>query len=1227
MINLDNSELNEIRSILEKYDFESTVSQLSSLLTIPVFQGNTLRLEILIHLAISSCVGKIKPSIKELSSLLNEQMKNTQILSLEDNVDDVFITNIETSIGNLLIFEGPGGSNDYNIQTIYDVLDNKRIPEECRNILIPCLALLKLSDIVARSLGLKRWDSTSSYPGAKLTLPTSIKLQNNVKAIHFSYKDLKKMKIDFDLLRPFILSEEKQRNLLNEHLDNSSLERHPVIKTKSGIIITLPHTISLAIIMFILKSIKDVGQMNQFDYALGNHQYRQIQGIALKEIRNNSKFIPIPAFEGELPVLNSELLKYDFDKYIHIVFIKDDMDECENDGLYSYMPFSQEHQINLSNYINTVAEHCKSQNNYTIGFTMLVNGGLGRGIFLDSIQSPENWVVFNISVPDLLMMSKGLDDPLDKFFKCLYQKHQVIKQGVQIQSFSGEYNFYCYWLILKNQIMPRDLETGKHNVFFVDNSYLLPERKRIRRLEDRHLIGDVKSCLRPVIRLSKDPFFKKMKNLPIYFSETHLYQNEKAVAIQTKTGSHWLIIVLGKKNWTYNILISDLLNGLAGLYYNLFNDTNILDHLNVKGATEIRLDFSNVLFDEVLTNIKPKELEAVIDNDLKSRIVKITLPQSFLMHFQGSDYKGEKILFGYILSAFIELQGSKKLKKNHQLKLLSTVLNDPGMKLIHLFISYYPADLLINIAKPPKFIAHEDFIFSKINLSKNCYELTDSKKIKGLNKCNDFLHKVVAKIWIEIKPILKKLDRNALIKSLLDRYESVIHDRNNWNKTSKALISLYGNEKDTYMVAQKRELDRSLISNACRTAIEMCNCESPENEGIKVNSWVLEELLSKIILMIEVGLDSEAIQNNLIEPAIEIHPNGEYSIDRSFYETVIKPFQVDYHQASFETSAKKYDQYYKSNKPSESNRLDNLYASNYISAFEDEYSITPDETMECFGELIDLAVELDTVIVATTINEVIIRTVKNRGLPKGKIMAFFNIFCTVHRPNWDKPPKGFKFNDIAPWRFRRRLSMVSKPLIVNGLEGNDTMIFGVRSFQEGCHYLLEKSEDGILPLKFFKSQKMKSYIGSINNQRGHEFAEYVGNEFEQKEWNVRCEIEMTELGASSKLGDVDVLAWKQNGEVLIVECKRLQFSKTIAEIAGICRRFQGEVKDDLDKHLQRVQFIKSNLNSLTKIIGFTPDIKMVDHKLITNTTVPMTYLKDLPIESSKIGSLSHQNIN
>jgi Holliday junction resolvase len=260
-------------------------------------------------------------------------------------------------------------------------------------------------------------------------------------------------------------------------------------------------------------------------------------------------------------------------------------------------------------------------------------------------------------------------------------------------------------------------------------------------------------------------------------------------------------------------------------------------------------------------------------------------------------------------------------------------------------------------------------------------------------------------------------------------------------------------------------------------------------------------------------------------------------------------------------------------------------------------------------------------VVETTLGDLKTRLTAGRGLSPDASKAFVRSFSIFHRSAWDKPPPGFRNRDLNPWRFRRRLSATARPILVFGEEDDDKVFYGAGTLSLGFVYLLERSRRGHLPQEFFTSAEMRQYIGATNSERGHAFARSVADQLRENGWEARNEVQITELGGSAELGDVDVLAWKPSGEIQLIECKRLQLARTVAEVAEICRRFRGEAKDDLDKHIRRVDWIRANPAGVERIVGFVPDPDRIDDRLVTNTHVPMMYLSSLPIEADKIGPL------
>jgi hypothetical protein len=538
------------------------------------------------------------------------------------------------------------------------------------------------------------------------------------------------------------------------------------------------------------------------------------------------------------------------------------------------------------------------------------------------------------------------------------------------------------------------------------------------------------------------------------------------------------------------------------------------------------------------------------------------------MQFQQPENTGERLVLRAIATGLVGLhQGLTEGVDETALDgLMNSVIGDSGTRVIHIFRTYYPIEhLLSRQTQKPIFLAHEDFVFSKLRLSEGCTAARSGTSITSKSECNTFLHRVVDKIWNQIREQLRQLDRASVIREVLRVHEAVIQDRDHWRRTAQAVLAHYAPAEDVFAVAQERESDRNNVSLPARTILEMAICECPTVGGYQLSRWKLDKLLAKAALLVEVATDSDAVNSDLIEPRIGLHPNGEYTIDRGFHSTVIKSFLTAYFREGFEGAAGEYTKLYRNERPAERTRADEIFSADFVRAFQIEFGLTPDEAVDGLEELMDFAVECENVVVETTLGDLKTRLTTVRRLLSDANEAFIRTLCIFHRPAWDQPPPGFSHKDINPWLFRRRLSATTKPILVFGEQDDDKVFFGAGALKLGFRYLLGRSERGHLPQEFFISTAMKQYIGAVNSERGHEFAWTVADRLQENGWwEVRKEVQMTDLGASVELGDVDVLAWKSTGEIQIIECKRLQLARTVAEVAEICRRFRGEAKDGLD---------------------------------------------------------------
>ena len=170
-------------------------SLISGLLTLPVLQANTLRLEMLIHLIMSYSLGKKEPMAQHIQLWLNKELGATFFVHLEDPVEDVFISNVITDAGNIRIFEGIWESSDFYLQRMLNII--KTLPDEqsTRQLKREVCGILMLSEEIAARRRLNRFLPGGGNDKGSIRIPSDKELKALSKTIIFKQADLQRLGI------------------------------------------------------------------------------------------------------------------------------------------------------------------------------------------------------------------------------------------------------------------------------------------------------------------------------------------------------------------------------------------------------------------------------------------------------------------------------------------------------------------------------------------------------------------------------------------------------------------------------------------------------------------------------------------------------------------------------------------------------------------------------------------------------------------------------------------------------------------------------------------------------------------------------------------------------------------------------------------------------------------------------------------------------------------------
>src|SRR5258708_38542305 len=108
------------------------------------------------------------------------------------------------------------------------------------------------------------------------------------------------------------------------------------------------------------------------------------------------------------------------------------------------------------------------------------------------------------------------------------------------------------------------------------------------------------------------------------------------------------------------------------------------------------------------------------------------------------------------------------------------------------------------------------------------------------------------------------------------------------------------------------------------------------------------------------------------------------------------------------------------------------------------------------------------------------------------------------RPSWASTPKGFAPKDWYPWRFRRRLSVIARPILQLTDSADPTLLIAPGMVRDGATKLLDYCFSGGFEAKDFPPGRMRTWIGAEENRPGHKFNSDVAEQLKQLGWEVRA---------------------------------------------------------------------------------------------------------------------------
>lgn len=1229
---ISDSSYSSLASALKPYDLRATISYLGGLLTVPEYHPETIRIEMVLHLAALHCRGRKRPTGRELANWLERDLGDHILKFQEDPPEDVFVSNVIGPGGNYKIFEGVWEANDYYLQHLLDCITLSPFSKNAREQVRSILALLKLSDLVVERSGLARWEPSPETVPKKRFLGRP-KLENLASRVTFGLAELQANGIIPERLAPFLLQPSERRQLAHEVWGHSSLERYPIISFDNHVVLGCPSAVSPAIRRYILEIAEASGLVDELQQYVRLRQ-REKFSMAVRHLGNSSDL-----FRGEVPpevqpthavhaAFDVAIVPFDTDKIAQFVLLHDEIDEVRRNGLISEMEISSEHPEGFERYLQATAGYYARR--AASGLTILVRGGLGRGarILLSRPHPRIHLVPFNMADFEEFAWSK--EASLQRLWKLQEQLNLLETEGVRILDLSGTLNHWAFWVDQKfnlvNSAIPVPSERPRG--IQVAPSFVYDLRLKERRRLDVHASPTMNGDRHVVVqRFQPDSYFEGRRERPVYASPELAALGELAGVVE---GQHVTVWVSASKPDTPENVRDFLFRVWGALLEWVDRIVPELDQVlseELPSPLRVRLHFDEPetweSFSTAAGSVPPEAPFFRVVTE--SATIDLIVPFGFTSLISRPTNDAEQLLVGKLCVALRELITSIVTGVDFDpTTIASRVIPNATARALHIFNAPAPTDYLYAGETPnPRFIEPEDrathelgLAWSALNQAEASDQPVDITTPKG---CTDLLNQMVQLLWERLRDRLQLLNGPELVQFALTNNEVIARDRSWWRRTASALFGLHSGKEDVVQVAAGRESERALAMQSGRILVEMAVPTCMKVGGKLVSATEYDWLAAAVALLLELAADSDAIHGGLAKPAVRIYPNGMIDVDKEFMATVANAYSLESFGGTFRSAAEDYSKLFKA-KSGDATREAGPYDDPALAAaFSAEYGISPSHVISALAEFWDYANDLGTGLVVTTRGAVAERLKERRNFSQEEAEALLGMLTIVPRERWDKAPPGFSPRDWIPWHFRRRLSAVARPLITFGESSDDVLLYGAEQVGLSVSYLLEGVRLAWLPNEFFASPEMKRYRGEIADRLGHGFNEEVASNLVALGWSVRTEVQMTQIGASPELGDLDVVAWHPSDpRILLIECKRLQPIQNMGEIVERLNQFKGEAGDRLGKHLRRTRWVEENFSRVRKQLRIGDYASSVLPLLVTNAEVPMRFTQDLALPPEQV---------
>lgn len=1181
-----------------QYHAKSSIAAVGGLLTVPHLQANTVRLEAISHLVVSNASGKKKPTKQDASRWFIQV--GQAVSFMEDAAEDVFVGRVNFEGRNYLVLEGLAEANCHHLQHMLNVLET--MPDIAFYAVLreACRTLLLLSDQVCSRAGLSAFVRGSEYKLPTLPLELVPTLKTLAKRVTFTDSEISGLGGNPVALGRFFLSPSDRQVGIGLH-GNSSLERCPLIHFEDAIVVALPSAVGLAIRRAVIENCIEAGTANALHMGLLQSQTNQLSlNPAISTIN-----IPPTQIKPGANVIPSIAVEFQPGFWFHLVLVADDFANFSETGFDRPNPDSHALSANLAGVLQETATECREKPGFKLGLSLVVLCGFGRGQLLE-LKRPGGWFVEGISGYDLEVLGWRHDFDIAELFKFLLAEIDAASKGFPLMAINGILARIGFAYGNRGHVVPHEaLPDGAENATLMvpTNAHLDLRVQHHSRFDEQAVVTADGETV--VVRRKDGGKRSPEKTQKIYVSYSDASRGRFRAIWKSRDRNWWLETVPNE-------------NQPVGLYPVFEMQTVWMEQI-APLLDQAFPDLPDTMTWRLITSAWPQmktedicppsteEIHASIraSRDRTGNAVVTEIGPTFFYGLSHAENISESALVQAVVR---EVMQFSNVPAPDIAGLMVRIVPSPHARQLHAFA---PQDLRDHVRhsidrSAVNITAFDD---AAIRLGLGWHGVQrPGGTIRDRGECTHALNAIAVAVEEAFCEDLSCFERRALIERVVANREASILDKRRWERTSTAILSLASDPQGTREEIFEQLVKANGTDLASRIILEAAICECPVGSGYELADIDLSRLMAQAMMIHHLGGYSDAIHYEGMKPEIRISPAGEVQIDTTFFDAVVEPVGRSFATLQLDRHRKEYTSLLRDPELSPSDISAHVEAG-FLNAWEAELGISLVEFRTALEALENRLYEKGLAYEISPRNDII--GYLNQHV--GNADTFISALELIPRPGWKNVSLPFNDQDRQPWRFRRRLSAARRPIIRIDSTAEAEVLIAPGMIRDAFVIMLHNYHQGEFDLGTLHSKEMKQWRERIVAREAAEFEERVVTRLKELGWNARRGAKFPHVlgkALSEDPGDIDVLAWHDDGRVMLLECKDLQFAKTPSEIAKQLSKFRGQMDekgrpDLLAKHLKRVALATEHKDAFRAHLNLSGIA--IDGALLFAHTVPMSF--------------------